>query len=218
LMLAVTREGIPVRVWVWPGNTNDMTVPQEVKDDMRGWRLGRVVTVLDRGFSNDEKVRYLTRAGGHWIAGERMRDGSPDAPAALSRPRSLPIGSRQPPSQGSPRRRRRRRFIVCHNPAEADRDKQTRATRSRASFRWGGGTLVMGTACTGWQPGGGQVPSSKMQTISDRGRAALGASRPRSRAARGRRRRPERQARCGVWEGGRAALAARRSGLLRLAS
>ncbi len=26
--LAVTREGIPVRVWVWPGNTNDMSVIQ----------------------------------------------------------------------------------------------------------------------------------------------------------------------------------------------
>ena len=51
--LAVTREGIPVRVWVWPGNTNDMSVLQEVKDDMRGWRLGRVVTVVDRGFSSD---------------------------------------------------------------------------------------------------------------------------------------------------------------------
>ena len=70
--LAVTREGIPVRVWVWPGNTNDMSVLQEVKDDMRGWRLGRVVTVVDRGFSSDENLRYLTRAGGHWIAGERL--------------------------------------------------------------------------------------------------------------------------------------------------
>ncbi|MCA1679054.1 MAG: hypothetical protein LC777_08990 [Actinobacteria bacterium] len=86
--LAVTREGIPVRVWVWPGNTNDMSVLGEVKDDLRGWRLRRVVTVLDRGFSSDEnlRLRYLTRAGGHWIAGERMRDGSPDAQAALSRP------------------------------------------------------------------------------------------------------------------------------------
>ena len=45
--LAVTREGIPVRVWVWPSNTNDMSVVQEVKDDLRGWRLGRVVTVVD---------------------------------------------------------------------------------------------------------------------------------------------------------------------------
>jgi transposase len=126
--LAVTREGIPVRVWVWPGNTNDMSVIQEVKDDLRGWRLGRVVTVVDRGFSSDENLRYLTRAGGHWIAGERMRDGSPDAQAALSRPgryqtvrdnlrvKEVRVGD----GDAS------KRFVVCHNPAEADRDKQTR--------------------------------------------------------------------------------------------
>ena len=52
--LAVTREGIPVRVWVWPGNTNDQTVITQVKDDLRGWRLGRCVWVVDRGFSSDE--------------------------------------------------------------------------------------------------------------------------------------------------------------------
>jgi hypothetical protein len=126
--LAVTREGIPVRVWVWPGNTNDMSVVQEVKDDLRGWRLGRVVTVVDRGFSSDENLRYLTRAGGHWIAGERMRDGSPDAQAALSRPgryqavrenlrvKEVRIG------EGDAAKR----FIICHNPAEADRDHAQR--------------------------------------------------------------------------------------------
>src|SRR5690606_14162206 len=83
--LAVTREGIPVRVWCWPGNTNDQSVLPEVKVGLRGWRLGRVVTVVDRGFSSDANLAYLRRAGGHWIAGERMRDGSPDAAEALSR-------------------------------------------------------------------------------------------------------------------------------------
>src|SRR5215207_10852865 len=34
--LAVTREGIPGRCWVWPGNTADVTVLPEVKDDLRG--------------------------------------------------------------------------------------------------------------------------------------------------------------------------------------
>ncbi|TYL15655.1 IS1634 family transposase ISDha9 [Moorella thermoacetica] len=29
--LAVTREGLPVRCWVWPGNTADMSVIEEVK-------------------------------------------------------------------------------------------------------------------------------------------------------------------------------------------
>ncbi|WP_220150672.1 hypothetical protein, partial [Gaiella occulta] len=45
------------------------------KDDLRGWRLGRCVWVVDRGFSSDANLRYLSRGGGHWIAGERMRDG-----------------------------------------------------------------------------------------------------------------------------------------------
>jgi Transposase DDE domain len=126
--LAVTREGIPVRVWVWPGNTNDQTVIAQVKDDLRGWRLGRCVWVVDRGFSSDENLRYLTRGGGHWIAGERMRDGSPDAQAALARPgryqtvrdnlrvKDVRVG------EGDAARR----FVVCHNPAEAARDKAER--------------------------------------------------------------------------------------------
>jgi transposase len=126
--LAVTREGIPVRVWCWPGNTNDMSVLGEVKDGLRGWRLGRVVTVVDRGFSSDENLRYLTRAGGHWIAGERMRDGSPDAAAALARPgryqtvrdnlrvKEVRVGAGDAA----------KRFIVCHNPVEAERERTQR--------------------------------------------------------------------------------------------
>jgi transposase len=124
--LAVTREGIPVRVWVWPGNTNDQTVIKEVKDDLAGWRLGRCVWVVDRGFSSDENLRYLTRAGGHWIAGEKMRDGSPDARAALARQGryrtvrdNLRVKEVDLGSEG-------KRFIVCHNPAEAERDRAER--------------------------------------------------------------------------------------------
>jgi transposase len=125
--LAVTREGIPVRVWVWPGNGNDQTVIKQVKDDLGGWRLGRVVWVVDRGFSADENLRYLTRAGGHWIAGEKMRDGSPDAKAALARQGryrtvrdNLRVKQIDLGLQG-------KRFVVCHNPAEAERDRQERA-------------------------------------------------------------------------------------------
>lgn len=50
--LAITREGIPVRVWCWLGNTNDQSVLEQVKDDLRIWKLGRVITVVDRGFSS----------------------------------------------------------------------------------------------------------------------------------------------------------------------
>jgi transposase len=105
-----------------------MSVLKEVKDDLRGWRLGRVITVVDRGFSSDENLTYLTRAGGHWIAGERMRDGAPDVAEALSRQgryqtvrdnlrvKEVLVGAGEAA----------KRFIICHNPAEAERQKQIR--------------------------------------------------------------------------------------------
>jgi transposase len=125
--LAVTREGIPVRVWCWPGNTNDQTVLPEVRDGLRGWRLGRVVTVVDRGLSSDANLAYLARAGGHWIAGERMRDGSPDAAAALARQGRYQtvrdnLRVKEVRLESTPDRR----WIVCHNPTEAERDKAQR--------------------------------------------------------------------------------------------
>lgn len=33
----VRGQGIPVRVWCWPGNTSDVTVLPEVRDGMRDW-------------------------------------------------------------------------------------------------------------------------------------------------------------------------------------
>ena len=125
--LAVTREGIPVRVWCWPGNTNDQAILPEVKDGLRGWRLGRVVTVIDRGFSSESNLAYLRRAGGHYIAGERMREGSPHAAEALSRQ------GRYQQVRDNLRVKEVRldstpglRWIICHNPEEADRDAAQR--------------------------------------------------------------------------------------------
>ena len=74
-----------MRVWSWPGNTSDTSVLPEVRDGMRDWKLGRVVTVVDRGFSSNANLDYLRKGGGQWIAGERMRDKAGDAAEALSR-------------------------------------------------------------------------------------------------------------------------------------
>ena len=41
--LAVTREGIPVRSWVFPGNTADVRTVEQIRSDLRGWKLGRVM-------------------------------------------------------------------------------------------------------------------------------------------------------------------------------
>jgi hypothetical protein len=129
--LAVTREGVPVRVWVWPGNTNDQTVVSEVKSDLVGWRLGRAIYVVDSGFSGQENLRHLRSAGGHYIAGMKLRSGMAQTEQALSRQgryaavknnlrvKEVRVGDGESAE----------RFVVCHNPAEAQRDRARREER-----------------------------------------------------------------------------------------
>jgi transposase len=126
--LAVTKEGIPVRSWVLPGNTQDMTTVERVKRDLGGWKLSRCVWVMDRGMSSEENRVILQRGGGHYIVGERMRDAQAAHQEALSRPgryqkvrdnlevKEVVVGEGE----------RRRRFILVHNPEQAVRDRATR--------------------------------------------------------------------------------------------
>jgi hypothetical protein len=124
--MAVTRDGIPLRVWCWPGNTNDSALIRQVKDDMRHWSLSRVIWVADRGFTSAENRRYLRRGGNHYIIGERLRSGSAEAAAALSRQ------GRYQEVAGNLRVKEVRiaedeRFVICHNPEGAERDAAIRA-------------------------------------------------------------------------------------------
>ncbi|ODA38709.1 IS1634 family transposase [Desulfosporosinus sp. BG] len=126
--LAVTRDGIPIRCWSWPGNTSDMTVIPEVKRDLTGWKLGRVVTVADRGFSSEGNLRILQEAGGHYIVGERMTAGKPIVEKALAHPgrfrsvrenlevKEVIVGDGEA----------RVRYVLVRNPAEARRDAARR--------------------------------------------------------------------------------------------
>jgi len=124
--MAVTRDGIPLRVWCWPGNTSDSALIRQVKDEVRNWSLSRVVWVADRGFTSAENRRYLRRGGNHYIIGERLRSGSAEAAAALSRQ------GRYQEVVASLRVKEVRiaedeRFVICHNPEGAERDAAIRA-------------------------------------------------------------------------------------------
>jgi len=124
--LAVTKEGLPVRVWCWPGSTSDQRILPEVKDDIRGWRLGRTITVVDRGFSSADNLAYLRRGGGHFIAGMRMRDGNPLVEQVLSRQgryQQVKDNLRVKEVSIEPTDVR---FIICHNPEQAERDRTAR--------------------------------------------------------------------------------------------
>src|SRR5664279_4216515 len=122
--MAVTRTGIPVRVWTFPGNTSDQQIIRKARDDLREWNLSRVIWVLDRGFTSERNRRYLQRGGGHYIVGEKLRAGSQEATAALARQ------GRYHTVEGNLRVKQvrvddgtnRDRFVICHNPERARRD------------------------------------------------------------------------------------------------
>jgi hypothetical protein len=97
------------------------TLIRQVKADLRDWTLARVVWVADRGLASAENRRSLGRGDHHYIIGERLRSGSAEAAAALSRQGryqqvadNLP-GKEVPISQAE-------RFVICSNPEQADRD------------------------------------------------------------------------------------------------
>jgi len=124
--MAVTRTGIPVRVWSWPGNTADSKLIRQARDDMRHWTLAKIVWVADRGFTSKANRRYLRRGDHHYIIGEKLRSGSAEATAALSRQ------GRYQEVTGNLRVKEVRiaddeRFVICHNPDGAERDAAIRA-------------------------------------------------------------------------------------------
>ena len=137
--LAVTRDGFPVRHWVFPGNTVDVTTVAKVKEDLKGWQLSRCLFVGDAGMVSQANLQSLSRGGGKYLLAMPMRRGDEVTEAVLGRPgryrevadnlkvKEVVVGDGE----------RRRRYAVCYNPLEARRQKQHRErlieeTRGRA--------------------------------------------------------------------------------------
>ncbi|GAB6277853.1 MAG: IS1634 family transposase [Rectinema sp.] len=130
IAFAVTRGGIPVRCWVFPGNTSDQTIVEEVKRDLGTWNLGNIIMVEDAGFNSTDTRRILRRCAGQYIIGEKLRTGSAGvAVEALHRKgryKELENGLSikdviTDRGTASPRR-----YIVVRNPESAARDKKLR--------------------------------------------------------------------------------------------
>ena len=127
--LAVTREGLPVRSWVFPGNTTDVTTVERIKADLRGWKLGRALFVADAGMCSEANREELARGMGKYVLAVPMSAIAEVKTEVLSRPgryrtiednllaKEVVVGDGE----------RRRRYIVCFNPKEAERQAQHRA-------------------------------------------------------------------------------------------
>ena len=130
IAFAVTRDGIPVRCWVWPGNTVDVRMIAQVKRDLNTWKLSRTVLVMDAGFNSEANRRTLQGAGDAFIIGERMRLGPKgEVHEALKRPgrySTLASNLRYKEVILNPGSVAARRFVVVRNPEEAKRDAARR--------------------------------------------------------------------------------------------
>jgi len=125
--LAVTREGIPVRCWVLPGNQHDSQCVDQVQKDLNSWNLGRVVWVMDRGMSSQENQRILQRGCGQYILGEKL-SGNHLNQAALATPGRFKVVADNLhikevfAGEGTGRRR----YVIAYNPQQAELDRINR--------------------------------------------------------------------------------------------
>jgi hypothetical protein len=126
--LAVTRDGMPVRSWVLPGDTADVTTVARIKDDLRAWRLGRCVFVGDAGMYSAENLTALSRGLGRYILAVPMRKVKEIEAEVLTRPgRYKPVADNlQVKEVMVGEGERRRRYVLCLNPEEAERQRRHR--------------------------------------------------------------------------------------------
>lgn len=73
LALAINRDGLPVRHWVFPGNTVDVTTVEQVTEDLAGLRPRRYLFVGDRGMVSQENIDYLESRQRKYLLGGKLR-------------------------------------------------------------------------------------------------------------------------------------------------
>jgi hypothetical protein len=78
IAMAVTRDGIPVRCWTFPGNTADQKIIRKVKDDLAGWNApasSSSSSVTATASSRRSSTGYLPAAA---CASSRLRSTPPE--------------------------------------------------------------------------------------------------------------------------------------------
>jgi hypothetical protein len=126
--LAVTRDGVPVRSWVFPGNTPDVATVEQVKADLRDMRLGRTLFVGDAGLYGKRQLDALAKGAGRYVLATPIRRIAEIRDEVLSHPgryADIAPGLRAKEVVLG-RGERRRRYILCLNQDEAERERRRR--------------------------------------------------------------------------------------------
>ena len=126
--LALTRDGLPVRSWVFPGHTVDATTVAQGKESLRGWTLGRSIFVGDAGMDAEANRQELAQGLGPSILALPVGKLTEVQEEVLGRAdRFRPVhASLEVKEVVVGEGERRRRSIVCRNVREAARQRQHR--------------------------------------------------------------------------------------------
>jgi Transposase DDE domain len=134
LGVVIDADGRPVCTEMWPGNTADVGVLVPVIDRLRTrFAIGRVCVVADRGMISQPTIDALEKRGLEYVLGARERtdklvrrvvleDERPFTPLCVPRANGNEtlLAVKEVQVEG-------RRYIVCRNEAEANRDAADRA-------------------------------------------------------------------------------------------
>jgi transposase len=128
IALAVTRDGMPVRSWVLPGNTADVATVARIKQDLHAWQLGRCLFAGDGGMYSAHNLVELSRGLGRYVLAVPMRRVQDVEAEVLTRPgRYRPVAdSLQVKEVWVGEGERRKRYVLCFNPQEAERQREHR--------------------------------------------------------------------------------------------
>jgi len=128
IALAVTRDGMPVRSWVLPGNTADVASVARIKQDLHAWRLGRCLFVGDAGMYSADNLVELSRGLGRYVLAvpmRRVQDVEAEVLTRQGRYRQV-AENLQVKEVWVGDGERRKRYVLCCNPVEAERQRQHR--------------------------------------------------------------------------------------------
>src|SRR5690606_14192406 len=120
----MTRDGYPIGHEVFPGDTADKATVETVLAALRKrFALRRVIFVADRGMVSRQILRAIEEAGMEYIVGMPLRRHR-EAEAVLSQPGRYRVIDEQ--LRIKQVIRQGQRYILCHNPLQAEHDRQAR--------------------------------------------------------------------------------------------
>jgi len=125
--MAINRDGYPIRHWVFPGNTTDVTTVARVVKDLGALRPRQFVFVGDRGMVSKRNIDFLESRRLKYILAVKGRSDPLASEAVSKKGRFIKVkDSLWVKEKILQDEARKMRYILCYNPKEAKRDQERR--------------------------------------------------------------------------------------------